>query len=269
MSRSIQLFFIGCISLCFSCKKAAEKNPPTVNLGPDKTEVDGVVITLNAGNAGAAFLWSTGAMSQTISADTAGTYWVRVTADGLTASDTIKITRGYELVKIETSMGNMLMWLYNRTPNHKQNFLTRVKQDLFNDSSFNRVVDEFVIQGGCPDEADGYGDPQNLLNAEFNTALTHVYGAVGAGRYDDATNPTKQSNMCQFYIVEKASGTHFLNNNYTIFGIVMSGLPVVSSIAAVPKDANDKPLTNIPIQAKVVVYSQAQLLSDFGFTMPD
>jgi peptidyl-prolyl cis-trans isomerase B (cyclophilin B) len=272
MFNSIKsLFSILLFSILFSCNKTTEKIPlpPVVNLGPDKIEVDGTTTMLDAGNNGAAFLWSTGATSQTITVNTAGSYWVRVTIDGLSSCDTIKIIRGYELVKLETSMGNILMWLYNRTPNHKQNFFKLVKQGFFNDFTFNRVIDNFVIQGGCPDDPDGYGDPQFFLDPEFNSQLKHVFGAVGAGRDGDDTNPEKKSNTCQFYIVEKSSGTHYLDNNYTVFAIVIDGMPVVTAIANVPTDANDTPLENIPINAKVIILTEDQLLSDYGFSMPD
>ncbi|RQO31717.1 hypothetical protein DBR32_07160 [Taibaiella sp. KBW10] len=68
---------------------------PVVNLGPDATICPATTTTLNAGNAGAAFLWNTGATTQTIAATAAGTYWVKVTnAGGCFATDTIVLTAG-------------------------------------------------------------------------------------------------------------------------------------------------------------------------------
>ncbi len=68
---------------------------PVVNLGADATICSGNSVTLNAGNAGSSFLWSTGATSQSVLATTAGTYSVRVTnAAGCIARDTIVITTG-------------------------------------------------------------------------------------------------------------------------------------------------------------------------------
>ncbi|RYD52904.1 MAG: T9SS type A sorting domain-containing protein [Sphingobacteriales bacterium] len=66
-------------------------NPrPTVNLGNDTSICSGNTVTLNAGNAGASYLWSTGATTQTISVTTAGTYNVRVTnATGCIGRDTL------------------------------------------------------------------------------------------------------------------------------------------------------------------------------------
>lgn len=64
---------------------------PVVNLGNDITQCGGSV-TLNAGNAGASYVWSTAASTQTISANASGAYSVSVTASGCTASDTIMVT---------------------------------------------------------------------------------------------------------------------------------------------------------------------------------
>ncbi len=67
-------------------------NPsPVVNLGPDATICAGSSITLDAGNAGATYLWSTGATTQTILVNTAGTYSVQVTQGGCTGNDAINI----------------------------------------------------------------------------------------------------------------------------------------------------------------------------------
>jgi len=67
-------------------------NPPVVALGNDTTLCQGQTVTLNAGNPGATYLWSTGAVTQTITVDSSGTYWVNVSAGSCTASDTIVVT---------------------------------------------------------------------------------------------------------------------------------------------------------------------------------
>src|ERR1019366_8037446 len=67
-------------------------NNPSVNIGPDTAICFGQPITLNAGNAGATYLWSTGATTETISPANGGTYWVNVSFGICEASDTIVIT---------------------------------------------------------------------------------------------------------------------------------------------------------------------------------
>ncbi|PWT99543.1 MAG: hypothetical protein C5B52_10480 [Bacteroidetes bacterium] len=76
---------------------------PVVNLGPDATICSGTSTTLDAGNPGATYLWSTGATTQTISVNTTGTYSVTVTKNGCTATDAINITVGSALV---VNLGN-------------------------------------------------------------------------------------------------------------------------------------------------------------------
>ena len=64
---------------------------PVVSLGPDQTLCGGQTAILNAGNAGDAYLWSTGANTQTITINTSGAYWVQVTNGACSARDTVNI----------------------------------------------------------------------------------------------------------------------------------------------------------------------------------
>ena len=66
--------------------------PPVVNIGPDSTICSNQSVTLNAGNPGSNFSWSTGATSQSITASTSGTYWVHVSNAACSANDTAVIT---------------------------------------------------------------------------------------------------------------------------------------------------------------------------------
>ena len=182
-----------------------------------------------------------------------------------TIEDPPPVGAKYDVVSIQTNHGNMVMWLYDETPLHKANFLTLTNNDFYNGLIFHRVINDFVIQGGDPD-GNGTGGPGYTIDAEFVASLTHVYGAVGAARDN---NPAKASNGSQFYIVENTAGTHFLDNEYTVFGIIIDGLPVVSDIAAVPTNANDKPLTDVVMtKVEVLKYTAGELLSNFNFTVP-
>lgn len=68
------------------------KTSPVVSLGNDTAVCAGVTVPLDAGNAGASFVWSTGDITQQINAAAAGTYWVRADEGGCSSSDTIHIT---------------------------------------------------------------------------------------------------------------------------------------------------------------------------------
>jgi len=151
-------------------------------------------------------------------------------------------------VKIgEKSLGKIKIELYPKeAPKTVANMIKLVNQGFYNGLIFHRVIAGFMIQGGDP-KGDGTGGPDYTTPAEFSPKLKHNRGAVAMARTD---NPTKASSSCQFYICH--GEPHFLDNNYTIFGQVVEGMDVVDQIAAVQKDARDKPLTPV-VMSKVVI----------------
>jgi len=115
-----QIYFSILISLTlsfiiFSCKKDDDDPAPpstktlTVNLGADRILPEGDSVILDAGNPGSAYLWSTGAVTQSIMVDTTGKYWVKVVKGDSTGNDTVMIDLSYKLSKIETDFGTMLL----------------------------------------------------------------------------------------------------------------------------------------------------------------
>jgi cyclophilin family peptidyl-prolyl cis-trans isomerase len=112
-------------------------------------------------------------------------------------------------VEIKTSMGTIVVKLYNETPLHKANFIKLVKDKYFDGMLFHRVIKEFMIQTGDPNsktaakgQALGNGGPSYTINAEFNPNLFHKKGALSAARQGDDINPKKASSGSQFYIVQ-------------------------------------------------------------------
>ncbi|MCL4142534.1 UNVERIFIED_CONTAM: hypothetical protein GTU68_054452 [Idotea baltica] len=164
-------------------------------------------------------------------------------------------------------MGDMLIWLYFQTPLHQTNFLKLAKEGFYDGLIFHRVIDGFVIQGGDPD-GNGTGGPGYTTDAEIFEELKHDYGAVAAARLGDNVNPDKESSGSQFYIVENAGGTNFLDNEYTVFGHVVDGMSVVEEIAAQATDTNDKPIDDVVMNKVTVVKFTNQELSDqYGFVI--
>ena len=165
-------------------------------------------------------------------------------------------TDTYPVGRIQTPKGEILFYLYPQTPNHQASFIKLAQSHYWDSLTFNRVIKNFVAQGGCPDTPAGFaGSPYNLA-PEFNDSLRHVYGAVGAGRDD---NPQKLSAGCQFYIVANKNGLARLDGNYTVYGQVIKGMDVVEAIVSVPTDSSDAPLTPIPLHVDVVELTSAQL----------
>lgn len=112
------------------------------------------------------------------------------------------------LVKLETTMGNITVALYNETPKHRDNFIKLVKEGVYDSTLFHRVIKQFMIQAGDPESKNaadtamlGNGDVGYTIPAEFNPKFFHKKGVLAAARQGDDVNPEKASSGCQFYIV--------------------------------------------------------------------
>lgn len=162
----------------------------------------------------------------------------------------------YQLGQIITPHGEMLFWLFDETPNHKASFIELAKEGYWDSLSFNRVIEGFVIQGGCPDTPEGFTDPDYLIDAEFHEEFSHVYGAVGAGRDN---NPEKHTATCQFYIVHRKEGIPRLDGDYTIFGQVIDGLDVLDMIASLPTNSLDVPLKPVTMEVNIIRLTKKKL----------
>ena len=175
---------------------------------------------------------------------------------GFTAGRTEKT---YQVGRIRTPKGEILFVLYDRTPRHKASFIKLAGSHYWDSLTFNRVIKDFVAQGGCPDTPEGFSGSPYLLAPEFSDSLKHVYGAVGAGRDD---NPGQLSAGCQFYIVANKQGLPKLDNHYTVYGQVFKGMDVVEAIVSVPKDSTNKPYTPITLHIDVIDMSADALKAD-------
>ncbi len=110
--------------------------------------------------------------------------------------------------RLETTMGNITLALYNETPKHRDNFVKLVKEGVYDSTLFHRVIRQFMIQAGDPDSKTasdtatlGNGDVGYTIPAEFHPALFHRRGVLAAAREGDDVNPERASSGCQFYIV--------------------------------------------------------------------
>ena len=125
------------------------------------------------------------------------------------------------LVEFKTSMGDIVVKLYNDTPLHRDNFIKLVKDGYYDGLLFHRVIDNFMIQTGDPNSRNaasgtmlGSGDPSYTIEAEINYPKHYnKYGALAAARTGDNVNPERRSSGSQFYIVtgRKMSEQQFEN----------------------------------------------------------
>jgi len=163
-------------------------------------------------------------------------------------------------VTIETSLGTIVVALFNETPLHRDNFVKLASEKFYDGVLFHRIIQNFMIQGGDPDSKNaakgarlGMGGPGYTIPAEIKPNLTHKRGVLAAARMGDNVNPQRASSGSQFYIVDNPQGAHFLDGQYTVFGEVIKGIEVVDKIAAQPKDPADRPLEDIKIISMRVV----------------
>lgn len=116
-----------------------------------------------------------------------------------------------EIAIIDTDFGEMYVVLYDETPLHKANFLKLANEGFYDSTTFHRVMQEFMIQGGDPNSKDdmpfndGQGGPGYTIDAEFNSKFIHKKGALAAARLGDQQNPERKSSGSQFYIVQGLS----------------------------------------------------------------
>lgn len=194
------------------------------------------------------------------------------------------------LVLIDTDMGKIKVKLFNDTPLHRDNFIKNVKEKRYDGLLFHRVIKQFMIQGGDIDSKDapiekhlGDGDPGYTIPAEIvYPKYFHKRGMLCAARTSDEENPERASSGTQFYIVtgkfytemeldkmEKSDNKTFtpeerqaymleggaphLDNKYTVFGEVVSGMKVVDKIQFVETNEEDRPLKNIKIKTMAIV----------------
>ena len=141
------------------------------------------------------------------SAGTAGNSSAAVRANA--ATDTKTANENMTKVKLETSLGDIVVELYNETPKHRDNFIKLVKEGFYDGVLFHRVINNFMIQAGDPESKTagpdiplGGGDPGYTIEAEFvYPKYFHKRGVLAAARTGDEFNPERRSSGSQFYIV--------------------------------------------------------------------
>lgn len=156
-----------------------------------------------------------------------------------------------EIVTITMENGGQIKAeLYpDKAPITVENFKKLVKQGFYDGLTFHRVIEGFMIQGGCP-RGDGTGGPGYQIKGEFfrngvANALKHTRGVLSMAR---AMAPDSAGS--QFFIMHR-DAPH-LDGSYAAFGKVIEGIEVVDEIASVPTGAGDRPKKPV-VMKKVTV----------------
>ena len=168
------------------------------------------------------------------------------------AADTVSVISASVIdAVIETKFGNIELKLFpDVAPRHVENFLKLAGSGFYDGTIFHRVIPGFMIQGGDPNSkgedrsTHGTGGPGYSIDAEFNDK-PHVRGALSMAR---SQNPNSAGSQF-FIVVEEVS---FLDNQYTVFGEVVSGIEVADEIVSQERDARDNPIERIDMTVHVI-----------------
>ena len=165
---------------------------------------------------------------------------------------------------ISTQFGDIVLEFFDDiAPKHVESFKLHAQNGYYNGTTFHRVIPGFMIQGGDPltksDDRSRHGTGGNAakyfgigtesdestwdLPAEFSPT-PHERGILSMAR---SQNP--DSGGSQFFIC--VADARFLDNQYTVFGKVVSGMDVVDAIVSAPRDARDNPNDRIEMKVRL------------------
>lgn len=179
-------------------------------------------------------------------------------------------------VMIRTRLGNIKVRLYDETPLHRANFIRLAKSKFYDEGEFNRVIKDFMIQGGDSDDRK-MGITRYTVPMEANAAFFHKKGALAMAKFDTIAG----SSSHYFFIVQGTKlkdaqldaiskefklklttkqreayktigGVPQLDGRYTIFGEVTEGLNIVDKIANLKTDDRGWPLEEVDIKMEVL-----------------
>ncbi len=171
--------------------------------------------------------------------------------DVLEALKSIDFDKNNYQIELNTNHGRILLDLLpDVAPGHCGNMIGLAKIGYYDGLTFHRIIDGFMIQGGCP-TGTGTGGPGYNINAEFNST-PHVEGVLSMAR---STSPNSAGS--QFFICLGAH-TH-LDNQYTAFGRTAddASMEVVRKLGSLSVDRGDRPTTPAVIESAKVIETPA------------
>jgi cyclophilin family peptidyl-prolyl cis-trans isomerase len=140
---------------------------------------------------------------------------------------------------MKTSEGDIVLELFDEdAPKTVSNFKKLASEGFYDGLIFHRVIDDFMIQGGCP-QGTGTGGPGYTFEDEINPHKV-VRGALAMA------NAGPNTNGSQFFIVTTEEAP-WLDGKHTVFGEVRDGMDVVERIGTTETDARDRPVEPIGI----------------------
>lgn len=149
---------------------------------------------------------------------------------------------------LHTSKGEIVIeFLENQAPNTVANFVKLAKEGFYDGTKFHRVIRDFMVQCGDPLTKDdamaekwGTGGPGYQFADEISLSNKNDRGTVAMA------NAGPNTNGSQFFI--NVSDNNFLDGKHTVFGRILSGMPVVTEIERSAVNTNDRPMEPIVIE---------------------
>jgi peptidyl-prolyl cis-trans isomerase A (cyclophilin A) len=138
-------------------------------------------------------------------------------------------------------MGEFTVELFeDKAPITTKNFVDLIEKGFYDGLTFHRVIDGFMIQGGCP-SGTGTGGPGYKIKDEFDKDLRHDSAGILS-----MANAGPNSGGSQFFITLAA--TPWLDNKHAVFGKVTKGMDVVEKIGKVKTGGGDRPLSPVVVE---------------------
>ena len=143
-------------------------------------------------------------------------------------------------------------------PQTVRNFVYLARLEFYNGLKFHRIMNGFMIQGGCP-KGDGTGNPGYSIWGEFEkngfkNELKHEPGVLSMARADDPNSAGSQ-----FFIMHGTSKD--LDGAYAAFGVVTEGMDVVERLAKTPNSGSNGKVApeNMPVIKSIVINDDIEL----------
>jgi len=147
-------------------------------------------------------------------------------------------------VLLKTSMGDIILQLYEDMPITAGNFQKLVEKGFYDGTTFHRIISDFMIQGGDP-TGTGCGGPGYAIKDEFTRKNKNDRGTISMA------NAGPNTGGSQFFI--NLVNNNFLDSKHPVFGKVVEGLDVVDALGKVKTGANDKPVKEVKIESAKVM----------------
>ena len=147
-------------------------------------------------------------------------------------------------VRLETSLGNIIIELDPDMPITAGNFETLVKKGYYDGVIFHRIIDGFMIQGGDP-TGTGRGGPGYAIKDEFTKNNRNDRGTISMA------NSGPNSGGSQFFL--NLVNNNFLDGKHPVFGKIVEGMDILDKIGKVKTGPGDRPLQNVTIIRAIIL----------------